>query len=197
MLTAEQRENLAKVFDKKAEKEQTLVAIVGKVATALTTDILTKGWVKDIIGESGSKERSRFCRAVPYFLPHYVLNGSAKCIACDFILATEENMDSKTIRQYRLSSDEEVVKVDVCKNYVETLREESKMEKVRFESGFEMEVPSRDVEGKIIREVKKVQLVPRKKTVFGFTKDMKTAIINAVDFIEEGGDIEAILKESK
>lgn len=186
MLTEEQKKNIAKVFDAKAEKEQTMDCVANKVAAALTTDILTKSWVKDIVGESGSKERKNFLQAVAFFHPHYVLNGSKKAIACDFVTATEENKDSKTIRQYRLSVDEEVVRPEVCSNVIETEREENKMETITFESGYKMEVPARDVEGKVLKETQKVQLVPRKKSVFGFTKEMKTAVINAIEAIENG-----------
>ena len=189
MLTAEQKENLAKVFDAKAEKEQSFDVVANRVAQALTTDVLTKSWVKDLIGESGTPARKNFLQVVSFFHPHYVLNGSNKVIACDFILATDENKDSKTIRQYRLSVNEDVVRPEICANVVETEREENKMETVTFESGYEMEVPSRDAEGKVIKETKKVQLVPRKKSVFGFTKEMKTAIINAIEYIESGATL--------
>lgn len=186
MLTEEQKKNLAKVFDAKAEKEQTMDCVANKVAAALTTDALTKSWVKDLVGESGSKERKNFLQAVAYFHPHFVLNGSKKVIACDFITATEENKDGKTIHQYRLSVNEEVVRPAICANVVETEREENKMETVKFESGYEMAVPSRDAEGNVIKVMTKVQLVPRKKSVFGFTKEMKTAVINAIEAIENG-----------
>lgn len=186
MLTEEQKKNLAKVFDAKAEKEQTLDSVANKVASALTTDMLTKEWVKDLVGESGSKARKNFLQAVAFFHPHYVINGSSKIIACDFVTATEENKDSKTIRQYRLSVADEVVHPEVCKNVIDTEREENKMETITFESGYSMEVPARDAEGKVLKEMQKVQLVPRKKSVFGFTKEMKTAVINAIEAIENG-----------
>ena len=186
MLTAEQKENIAKVFDAKAEKEQTLDSVANKVATALTSDVLTKLWVKDIIGASGDKARKNFLQAVAFFHPHFVLNGTNKVIACDFILATDENKGSKTIRQYRLSVDDEVVRPEICAEVIETEREETKTEKVKLESGWEIEVPSRDAEGKLLKEMRKVQLVPRKKSVFGFTKEMKTAVINAIEAIENG-----------
>lgn len=186
MLTAVQKENLAKVFDAKAEKEQTLDCVANKVAAALTTDVLTKEWVKDLVGASGDRARKVFLQAVAYFHPHFVLNGTKKVIACDFIAATEENVGSKTIRQYRLSVNDEVVRPTNCANVIETEREESKTEKVTLESGWEIEVPSRDKEGNLIKETKKVQLVPRKKSVFGFTKEMKTAVINAIEAIENG-----------
>jgi hypothetical protein len=163
--------------------------VVGNVAKALVTDVLTADWVKHVLGDAANtEERKHFRNMVSYFMPHYVLNGTDKVIACDFIAATDENKLSKTIRQYRLSVDDEVIKCEVCKNYVETTREEPKMQEftLKYDSGFEEVIKRqvRNAEGEVETEQVTVQLVPRKKSVWGYTKDVKTAIINAIEYIE-------------
>lgn len=175
---------MAKVFEANANKQLDFDKVVGTTATALSTNVLTKDWVNSIIGEAGSDTRKHFREVVALMMPHYVLNGTDKVIACDYVAATDSNKLSKTIRQYRLSVDSEIVKPEGCATFVETEVEESKTEKVKLASGWEIEVPSRDAEGNVIKESKKVQLVPRKKSVWGYTKDVKVAIIKAIEYIE-------------
>ena len=85
---------------------------------------------------------------------------------------------------------------------METERKEKKMQKftITYETGFskEIELPVMKNEKEYVTETKKVQLVPRKKSVFGFTKEMKTAVINAIEAIENGTFVvEEEKKESK
>lgn len=188
-MTQAQKEAVAKVFTNVANKQLDFDTVVGNVAKALVTDVLTADWVKNTLGDSANtEERKHFRNMVSYFMPHYVLNGTDKVIACDFIAATDENKLSKTIRQYRLSVDDEVTKCEVCKNYVETTREEPKMQEftLKYDSGFEEVIKRqvRNAEGEVETEQVTVQLVPRKKSVWGYTKDVKTAIINAIEYIE-------------
>lgn len=189
IMTQAQKEAVAKVFTNVANKQLDFDTVVGNVAKALVTDVLTADWVKNTLGDSANtEERKHFRNMVSYFMPHYVLNGTDKVIACDFIAATDENKLSKTIRQYRLSVDDEVTKCEVCKNYVETTREEPKMQEftLKYDSGFEEVIKRqvRNAEGEVETEQVTVQLVPRKKSVWGYTKDVKTAIINAIEYIE-------------
>lgn len=181
-MTNEQKQNLAKVFDANANKQLDFETVINTTAKALITDFLTKSWVESIVGKSGDETRKKFRETVAYFMPHYVLNGTDKVIVCDFVEANDSNKLSKAIRQFRYSVDHEVEK-GFC-TYVEVEVEEKKMEKVVLGSGWEMEVVSRDKEGKVMTETIKKQFVPRKKSVWGYTKDVKTAIINAIEFIE-------------
>jgi hypothetical protein len=59
-------------------------------------------------------------------------------------------------------------------------REVAKMETIKYASGFEKEVPSVDENGKVIKEKRIVNLVPREKVQWGYTAVVKKAIINAI-----------------
>jgi hypothetical protein len=118
-------------------------------------------------------------------MPHYVENGTDEVVVCDFVAAKEDNLLSKTIRQYRFAVDEDIVHPEICVNYIEVEKEEQDVETVTLKSGFEVEVKSFDAEGQPIMKTTKKQFVPRKKSVWGYTKDVKAALIKAIEFIEE------------
>lgn len=183
-MTQEQINNLTKVFNANADKQLGFDVVINSTLKALCTDVLTSAWAKRIIGEYGTPERKAFREAIALHMPHFVLNGTNKVIICDFITATDSNRGSKAIRQYRLSVDSEIVKPTNCAFTVKTEKEVNKIEKIALKSGWEIEVPSRDKDGELIKETVQVELVPRKKSVWGYTKDVKTAIINAIDYIE-------------
>jgi len=186
MLTEEQKKNIAKVFDANADKQLSLAKVLSTTLKALSVDELTAALAKGILGEDRTPERKRFIEVFATCMPHYVLNGTHDVVIADFVAVKDgDSKLSKTIRQYRLSVDEEIVHPEVCVNYVETEREVQLMEKVVLKSSFEIEVPSRDKDGNLIKTTEKVQLVPRKKAVWGYTKDVKAAIINAMEIIEE------------
>lgn len=185
MLTNEQIKNLEKVFNANADKQLSLKVVLDTTLKALSTDVLTASIVKGILGENRSAERKHFMEVFGLCMPHYVLNGTHEIVIADFIAATDENKLGKTIRQYRLAVDEDIVSPSVCINYVETEREEPKTVEFVHESGYVQVINMRDAEGKVITETTKVQLVPRKKAVWGYTKDVKAALINAINIISE------------
>ena len=184
-MTQEQIKNFEKVWNANADKQMSLSKVLDTTLKALSTDVLTTHWAKEILGEDRSEERKRFLLAFSLCMPHYVLNGTDKVVICDYVAATDSNKLSKTIKQYRLSVDTDIVKPEGCANYVETEKEQNKTEEVTLASGYVLTVPSRDAEGNVITESVKTQLVPRKKAVWGYTKDVKAAILNAMNIIDE------------
>jgi hypothetical protein len=185
-MTQAQKEAVAKVFTNVANKQLDFDTVVGNVAKALVTDVLTADWVKHTLGDSAkTEERKHFRNMVSYFMPHYVLNGTDKVIACDFIAATDSNRGSKTIKQYRLSVDAEVVKPEGClSTSIKTKEEQPQTIEFKHPSGYKQTINLRDADGNVITKSVEVELVPRKKCVWGYTKDVKTAIINAIEYIE-------------
>lgn len=190
MLTEEQKKNIARVFDANADKQLSLEKVLNTTKQAMSTDMLTKSWAEDVIGADRTPTRKHFREVFNQFMPHYVENGTDEVIVCDLIKVKKpEDLLSKTIRQYRASVDSEIVKLDVCANCIELSEEKQAKETktVKLDSGYEMDVEldSFDKEGKPIMETVKTQYVPRKKSAWGYTKDVKTALIKAIEFIEE------------
>jgi len=70
---------------------------------------------------------------------------------------------------------------EACVDYVLSEQETKKKEVVTLASGFQIEVPSRDAKGNYLTEVRSVKLVPRKKSVWGYTDTVKQAIIATLD----------------
>lgn len=184
-MTQEQIKNFEKVWSANADKQMSLSKVLGTTLKALSTDVLTSVWAKSILGEDRTEERKNFMRIFSTCMPHYVLNGTDEVVICDYVAATDSNKLSKTIKQYRLSVDTDIVTPEGCANYVEAEKEQKKQEEVTLASGYVLTVDSRDAEGNVIVETVKTQLVPRKKAVWGYTKDVKTALLNAMNIIDE------------
>ena len=185
-MTQAQKEAVAKVFTNVANKQLDFDTVVGNVAKALVTDLLTADWVKHVLGDAANTpERKHFREVVAYMMPHYVLNGTDKVIACDFVAATDSNRGTKTIRQYRLSVDSDVIKPEGClSTSIKTKEEQPQTIEFKHPSGYRQTINLRDADGNVITKSVEVELVPRKKSVWGYTKDVKVAIINAIEYIE-------------
>lgn len=184
LMTNEQKKNIEKVFAINADKQLSLEKVLNTTLKALCVDVMTSVYAKSILGEDRTEERKKFRATFALCMPHYVLNGTNEVVIADFVAANDSNKLSKTVKQYRLSVDSDIVNPEGCLNYIETEKETKKTEIVTLESGYELEVPSRDADGNFITESVKVQLVPRKKAVWGYTKDVMAAIINAMEIIE-------------
>lgn len=183
-MTNEQKKALENVMNENANKQLSFSKVINSTLKALSTDALTANYAAAIIGEHNTEERKHFLQVLALHMPHYVLNGTDEVVICDFIKATESNLLSKTIKQFRLDVDTEIVNPEGCANYVEVERESNATEEVKLASGFVISVPSRDAEGNLIKVTNKEQLVPRKKAVWGYTKQVFTAIVNTIEFIE-------------
>ena len=188
-MTQEFIKSFDKVWTANKEKQEALTKVLNTTLSALCKDVLTAVTAKSILGEERTPERARFLEVFSFCMPHYMLNGTDKAIACDFVAATDSNRLSKTIKQYRLSVDSDIVKPEGCATYIKTTSEEPKMQEftLKYDSGFEEVIKRqvRNAEGEVETEQVTVELVPRKKSAWGYTKDVKQAILNAMAIIEE------------
>jgi hypothetical protein len=102
--------------------------------------------------------------------------------------ADPEKEYAQAFTECRPTVDDEATKYDCAVTMAQAEREVAKMETIKYASGFEKEVPSVDENGKVIKEKRLVNLVPREKTQWGYTKTVKQAIINAIIMweIEQG-----------
>lgn len=187
-MTNEQKKALENVMNENANKQLSFSKVINSTLKALSTDALTANYAAAIIGEHNTEERKHFLQVLALHMPHYVLNGTDEVVICDFIKATESNLLSKTIKQYRFDVNTEIVNPEGCANFVEIRSEQKKKElvKVTFASGLvkEIEMDSLDADEQPIYEVVATQYVPRKKAVWGYTKQVFTAIVNTIEFIE-------------
>jgi hypothetical protein len=115
-------------------------------------------------------------------MPHVVYNNTKDVIIVDFVAPKKEENLLRAIKEYRLAGKETVV-LEQCVGMVEDEREETAKEIVRLKSGFEIEVPSRDADGNVIKETKKVKLVPREKSIWGYTDVVRDAFIATLDVL--------------
>ena len=184
-MTQEFIKSFDKVWTANKEKQEALTKVLNTTLSALCKDALTAVTAKSILGEERTPERARFLEVFSFCMPHYILNGTDKAIACDFVAATDSNRLSKTIKQYRLSVDADIVKPEGCATSIKTTDEEPMTTEFKHPSGYVQNIVLRDAEGKPITKTVEVELVPRKKSAWGYTKDVKQAILNAMAIIEE------------
>lgn len=174
---------LQKVWKANADKQQSLSAVIETSCEAFRLDQTGVGaLVADIIGKSRTPERRAFLEEFKHQMPHVVYNNTKDVIIVDFVAPKKEENLLRAIKEYRLAGKETVV-LEQCVGMVEDEREETAKEIVRLKSGFEVEVPSRDADGNIIKESKKVKLVPREKSIWGYTDVVRDAFIATLDVL--------------
>jgi hypothetical protein len=115
-----------------------------------------------------------------YAMPHIIEAGSGKLVVCDMVEADPEKEYTQAFCSCRVSVDDEVSSYPCAVTMAQAEREVAKMETIKYASGFEKEVPSVDENGKVIKETRVVNLVPREKVQWGYTAVVKKAIINAI-----------------
>lgn len=180
-MTNEIREQLAKVFRANADKQLSLSKVIETTCTALRADKTGLGSLyADYVGESRSEERKRFLQVFFQQMPHVVYNGTDKVVVVDWVESEEDC--KKPIRQYRLAG-EPLVNCDECIFSATTTKEIKRKEIVTLQSGFVIEVASRDADGNYITEQKEVRLVPREKSAWGYTDTVMQAFIVAIELI--------------
>ena len=183
-MTTQVSELIEKLFDHKAEVNMSASKVFGEVFNAICDDAKkSESILKYLIPED--KEARKQVRADMlskffYAMPHIVEALTGKIVVCDMVEADPTKEYTQAFTAYRASVDEDVV---VCASAVtmgQAEREVPMTETIKYASGFEKEVPSVDAEGKVIKEKRVVNIVPREKTQWGYTKTVKTAIINAI-----------------
>lgn len=181
-MTNEIRENLAKLFKANADKQMSLSKVLETTIAALRADKTGMGGLyADVVGDSRSDERKKFLSVFYQQMPHVVYNGTDKVIVVDWVEAKDQK-GTKAIKQYRIAG-EAMEKPDGCPTFISVEKDVKKMEIVTLASGYSMEVVSRDAEGNVITEKRQVRLLPREKTVWGYTDTVMQAFIVSVELI--------------
>lgn len=186
-MTNETKQALQKVFRANADKQLSLSKVLETSVAAFRSDKYGVDRVyAEALGESRSEQRKLFMETFATCMPHVIYNGTGKdkVVIVDFVEA-KENSNCKPIRQYRLAGGEICRPKGACL-VIETEQVVKKMETVTLASGFEMDVVSRDAEGNVLTETKKTRLVPREKSVWGYTETVMNALIDALEILVDG-----------
>ena len=117
-------------------------------------------------------------------MPHIVWNGTKAPTPCEWVVAKENSNLNKAFRQYRYAG-EDIVKLDKCEGSIKREVEEKVMVKFVHESGYVQELAARDKDGNPITMQKECRLVPREKSIWGYTETVINAFVNAADELVE------------
>lgn len=182
-MTKEMQNVLVQLFEKTAEKNESLSKVFNEVYSVMHDHAHKVGGLHMYFfpQEADAKKAQkadlfkRFCVA----MPHVKYAGEDKITVCDFVEYDEEKEYTNYFVAARTNVDDEVHNYAEAVNVAETEREVNKTEWVELASGFKMEVVSKDAEGKKLKENKAVKVVPREKTRWGYTTTVRKALINA------------------
>ena len=186
IMTNEMKEIVMKVWKENANKQLSLSTVLATTCAALRADKMGAGSLyAELIGDGGKNKsvRSHFINVFKHEMPHVTYNGTDKEVVVDFVEMDEDKKQNRAIREYRLAGGQAVTLTE-CVGHIEDTREVNKTEWIKYASGFKREVPSLDSEGKVIKEKRVVKLVPREKTVWGYTDVVMNAFIAALEVVE-------------
>lgn len=183
-MTAQVQEIISQLFDKKADQNLSVSKVFGEVFNAIAENAKKEESIlKYLIPSDADKRkavRADMFQKFLYAMPHIVEAGTGKLLVCDMVEADPSKEYTQAFCSCRVSVDDEVSNYPSAVTMAQAEREVAKMELVKYASGFEKEVPSLDVDGKVIKETRIVNLVPREKVQWGYTAVVKKAIINAI-----------------
>jgi hypothetical protein len=183
-MTTQVSELIEKLFDHKAEVNMSASKVFGEVFNAICDNAKKdESILKYLIPEDkDARKQVRADMLSKFFnaMPHIVEAGSGKLVVCDMVEADPTKEYTQAFTAYRASVDEDVVTLTEAVTMGRAEREVPMTETIKYASGFEKEVPSVDENGKVIKEKRIVNLVPREKVQWGYTAVVKKAIINAI-----------------
>ena len=183
-MTTQVQEIISQLFDKKADQNLSVSKVFGEVFNAIAENAKKEESIlKYLIPSDADKRkavRADMFQKFLYAMPHIVEAGSGKLVVCDMVEADPEKEYTQAFCSCRPSVDDEVSSYPCAVTMAQAEREVAKMELVKYASGFEKEVPSLDENGKVIKEKRIVNLVPREKVQWGYTAVVKKALINAI-----------------
>ena len=172
------------MFDKKADQNLSVSKVFGEVFNAIADNAKKdESILKYLIPSDADKRkavRADMFQKFLYAMPHIVEAGSGKLVVCDMVEADPEKEYTQAFCSCRVSVDDEVSNYPSAVTMAQAEREVAKMETIKYASGFEKEVPSVDENGKVIKEKRVVNLVPREKTQWGYTSVVKRALLKAI-----------------
>lgn len=183
-MTTQVQEIISQLFDKKADQNLSVSKVFGEVFNAIADNAKKdESLLKYLIPSDADKRkavRADMFQKFLYAMPHIVEAGSGKLVVCDMVEADPSKEYTQAFCSCRVSVDDEVSNYPSAVTMAQAEREVAKMETIKYASGFEKEVPSVDENGKVIKEKRVVNLVPREKVQWGYTAVVKKAIINAI-----------------
>lgn len=183
-MTTQVQEIISQLFDKKADQNLSVSKVFGEVFNAIKDNAQKEeSLLKYLIPSDADKRkavRADMFQKFLYAMPHIVEAGSGKLVVCDMVEADPEKEYTQAFCSCRVSVDDEVSHYPMAVTMAQAEREVAKMETIKYASGFEKEVPSVDENGKVIKEKRIVNLVPREKVQWGYTAVVKKALINAI-----------------
>lgn len=183
-MTTQVQEIISQLFDKKADQNLSVSKVFGEVFNAIADNAKKdESLLKYLIPSDADKRkvvRADMFQKFLYAMPHIVEACSGKLVVCDMVEADPEKEYTQAFCSCRVSVDDEVSNYPSAVTMAQAEREVAKMETIKYASGFEKEVPSVDENGKVIKEKRVVNLVPREKVQWGYTAVVKKAIINAI-----------------
>lgn len=188
-MTSEMQKILNQVWKNNAEKQMSLSNVIKTTCDALRADRLGAGVIyAELIGDGGKNKsvRQHFIDKVISELNYVVYNGTNKKVAIDFVKVDKEDLakQNRAIREYHIV-DEQPVVLDTCVWHIERTVDVVKTINYTHESGYVEPIPMRDAEGKKITEKQVKCFVPREKTMWGYTDEVKKAFFAALDAVEQ------------
>ena len=178
-MTTNMQELISAIFEKQAEKNLSVSKVFGEVYNAMKKNAELTGGIYSYFFADAESKKDLFARFL-YAMPHVVYAGTDKVVCVDFVEADPVKDYIAAFTQCRTNVDDEVHTYAEAVTVAQAEREVNKTEKVTLASGWEIEVPSKDAEGKQLKENKVVNVVPREKTQWGYTSVVKKALLNAI-----------------
>lgn len=182
-MTQEMQNVLVQLFEKTAEKNESLSKVFNEVYKVMHDHAHNVGGLHMYFfpeeAEAKKAQKAELFKRFCYAMPWVKYAGEDKITVVDFVEYDEAKEYTVNFTAARTSVDEEVKDWGFASTWVEAEREVNKTEKVTLASGWEMEVASKDAEGKAIKEKKYIKVTPREKTRWGYTSVVRKALINA------------------
>ena len=183
-MTTQMQELIDQLFEKTASTQLSVSHVFNEVYKVLAKSAEISGGIYKYFFPTESEAKkaikaelfAKFLNA----MPHVKYAGNDKIVVCDFVEQDPEKEYSNYFTECRVSVDDAVETFAVAVNVAQAEREVNKTEKVTLASGFVMDVPSKDAEGKQLKETKVVNVVPREKVQWGYTNVVKKALKNAL-----------------
>ena len=173
------QELISSIFEKQAEKNLSVSKVFGEVYKAMKENAELTGGIYSYFFKDAESKKDLFARFL-YAMPHVVYAGTDKIVCVDFVEADPTKKYTQAFVEARCDVEDEVHTYATAVTMAQAEREVNVMETIIYASGFTKEVPSYDAEGKLIKETRKVNVVPREKTQWGYTSVVKRALLKAI-----------------
>lgn len=199
-MSSEVRNEVIKLWNENRNKQLSLDKVIRTTCDYLKTALKKDGVISadallylSVLGDEkkNHKQRGAFRKQVLHQMPYMKENGSKDEIVVDWQeVDIEKAKESKiAMNELRVFVGEQEIKLKTCVGYATVKRELPKMQEftIKYESGYTEKIrkQAKDKDGNAIIEERIAYYVPRKKTVWGYTDDVRDAIIKALEVMCE------------